>query len=153
MSGSVPIQVGCTSASFSSASRRLRFPRDQEAIITDTVGFIRNLPSDLMEAFGATLEELRHADLLLHVIDVSNPMFEEQMRAVETILEELDLNLIPMLRVFNKLDLVQNREYVQNICSRNQAIAVSAINGDTLRPLVKAMEEKLHFRKHSGCIT
>jgi GTP-binding protein HflX len=133
-------------ATLDPASRRLRFPRDQEAIITDTVGFIRNLPSDLMEAFGATLEELRHADLLLHVIDVSNPMFEQQMRAVEGILEKLDLHLIPTLRVLNKQDLVQEREYVQNLCNRNQAIAISAINGATLRPLVEAMEKKLHFR-------
>ena len=69
------------------------FHGDQEAIITDTVGFIRDLPSDLMEAFGATLEELSHAGLLLHVIDVSNPMFEEQMLAVEEILAKLELHL------------------------------------------------------------
>mgnify|MGYP001593336524 FL=1 len=132
-------------ATLDPASRRLRFPRDQEAIITDTVGFIRDLPSDLMEAFGATLEELRHADLLLHVIDVSNPVFEEQMLAVEEILAQLDLNLIPMLRVFNKVDLVQDREYVENLRKRNQAITISALNGDNLQSLVEAMEERLHL--------
>ena len=130
-------------ATLDPSSRRLRFPRDQEAIITDTVGFIRDLPSDLMEAFGATLEELRHAGLLLHVIDVSNPMFEEQMLAVEEILAKLDLHLIPMLRVFNKVDLVQDREYVENLRKRNQAITISALNGDNLRSLVEAMEERL----------
>ena len=130
-------------ATLDPASRRLRFPRDQEAIITDTVGFIRDLPSDLKEAFGATLEELRHADLLLHVIDISNPMFEEQMKAVDEILEELDLQFIPMLRIFNKVDLVEDQGYVQNLCDRNQAIGVSALNGDNLRSLVKAMEERL----------
>lgn len=130
-------------ATLDPASRRLRFPRDQEAIITDTVGFIRDLPSDLMEAFGATLEELRHAGLLLHVIDVSNPMFEEQMLAVEEILAKLELHLIPMLRVFNKVDLVQDREYVENLRKRNQAITISALNGDNLHSLVEAMEERL----------
>ena len=130
-------------ATLDPASRRLRFPRDQEAIITDTVGFIRNLPNDLMEAFGATLEELRHADLLLHVIDASNPVFEKQIHAVEEILEKLELHHIPMLRVFNKLDLVQKQEYVQNLCRRNQAIGVSALNGDNLRSLVETMEGRL----------
>jgi GTP-binding protein HflX len=123
----------------------LRFPRDQEAIITDTVGFIRDLPSDLMEAFSATLEELRHADLLLHVIDVSNPMFEEQLLAVEAILATLDLHRIPMLRVFNKIDLVQDQEYVENLRKRNRAITISALNGDNLHALVEAMEERLRL--------
>ena len=132
-------------ATLDPASRRLRFPRDQEAIITDTVGFIRNLPNDLMEAFGATLEEMRHANLLLHVIDVSNPVFEKQISTVEEILGKLELHQIPMLRVFNKLDLVQEQEYVQNLCRRNQAIGVSALNGDNLRSLVEAMEERLGF--------
>jgi GTP-binding protein HflX len=130
-------------ATLDPASRRLRFPRDQEAIITDTVGFIRDLPSDLKEAFGATLEELRHADLLLHVIDLSNPMFEDQMRAVEELLEELNLHLIPMLRIFNKVDLVQDQGYLQNICKRNRAIGVSALSGDNLTSLVEAMEKRL----------
>jgi len=132
-------------ATLDPASRRLRFPRDQEAIITDTVGFIRDLPSDLKEAFRATLEELLHADLLLHVIDISNPVFEEQMKAVEEILEELDLGLIPMLRVFNKVDLVKDQGYLQNLCKRRGAIGVSALNGDNLTSLVEAMEEKLHL--------
>lgn len=130
-------------ATLDPASRRLRFPRDQEAIVTDTVGFIRDLPNDLMEAFGATLEELHHADLLLHVIDISNPMFEEQIQAVEEILEKLDLHLIPMLRVLNKVDLVQDQGYVQNVCRRNQAVGVSALNGSNLQGLVEAMEERL----------
>jgi GTP-binding protein HflX len=133
-------------ATLDPASRRLRFPRDREAIITDTVGFIRDLPSDLMEAFGATLEELRHADLLLHVIDLSNPMYEEQMVAVEAMLEKLDLHFIPTLRVLNKQDLVQDQEYLQNVCRLNGAISISALNRDSLRPLVETMEGKLGLR-------
>ncbi len=130
-------------ATLDPASRRLRFPRDQEAIITDTVGFIRDLPSDLKEAFGATLEELRHADLLLHVIDISNPMFKEQMKAVEELLEELDLHLTPILRIFNKVDLVQDQGYLANLCKRSGAIGVSALNGENLTSLVEAMEQRL----------
>ncbi|UCG14986.1 MAG: GTPase HflX [Deltaproteobacteria bacterium] len=137
-------------ATLDPASRRLRFPRDQEAIITDTVGFIRDLPTDLMEAFGATLEELQHADLLLHVIDVSNRMFEEQMHAVETLLQKLDLHLLAMLRVFNKVDLLDDGEYVQNICRLHQAIPVSALNLETLRPLVEAMETRLYLNPKSS---
>ncbi|MCK7503956.1 MAG: 50S ribosome-binding GTPase [Desulfobacterales bacterium] len=68
-------------ATLDPSSRRLRFPRDREVIITDTVGFIRDLPRDLMVAFRATLEELESADLLLHVIDMSHPRFEDQIRA------------------------------------------------------------------------
>jgi 50S ribosomal subunit-associated GTPase HflX len=70
-------------------------------------------------------------------------MFEEQMLAVEEILAKLELHLIPMLRVFNKVDLVQDREYVENLRKRNQAITISALNGDNLHSLVEAMEERL----------
>jgi hypothetical protein len=89
-------------ATLDPTTRRLRFPREREAIITDTVGFLRDLPRDLMDAFRATLEELRNANLLLHVIDIGHPRFEDQMAAVEKILEELALKEIPLLRVFNK---------------------------------------------------
>ena len=69
-------------ATLDPSSRRLRFPRDIEVIITDTVGFIKNLPKDLMVAFRATLEELENADLLLHVIDISNPRFKDHIKSV-----------------------------------------------------------------------
>ena len=85
-------------ATLDTASRRLRFPREREVIITDTVGFIRDLPPSLLGAFRSTLEELEDADFLLHVIDVSNPRFEEQMAAVEALLQELELQHIPLLR-------------------------------------------------------
>ena len=77
------------------SSRRLRFPRERDVIITDTVGFIRDLPEDLMEAFAATLEELHDADLLLHVVDASSPRMEDQIETVEGILRKLDLDRIP----------------------------------------------------------
>lgn len=93
-------------ATLDPSSRRLRFPRDIEVLITDTVGFIRNLPKDLMVAFRATLEELQSADLLLHVIDISNPRHAEQIGAVENILSDLSLEQIPQVRALNKMDLL-----------------------------------------------
>ncbi len=121
-------------------SSRLRFPRDREAIITDTVGFIRNLPKELSSAFRATLEELDEADLLLHVIDVSNPGFEEQILAVEKILEELDLSRKRCIRVFNKIDLFPDRIVLDNLCRRFDAIPISALDPETLPPLLEQLE-------------
>jgi len=103
-------------ATLDPSSRRLRFPQDFEVIITDTVGFIRELPKDLMVAFRATLEELESADLLLHVIDISNPRFEDQIKSVEKILLDLDLSRIPSIRVLNKQDLLEEG-YVDKLSS------------------------------------
>lgn len=129
-------------ATLDPASRRLRFPRDMEVIITDTVGFIRDLPKDLMVAFRATLEELESADLLLHVIDVSNPRFENQIKSVERILSELELNSIPSIRVLNKRDLVDG-ETLENLCDTLDGTAISARDRSTLSPLIERMESML----------
>ena len=133
-------------ATLDPSSRRLRFPRDIEVIITDTVGFIRDLPKELMAAFRATLEELENADLLLHIIDISNPRHPDQIRSVETILDELNLCSIPMIRVLNKVDRV-NPEIRKGLIRRLDGIAVSALNRSTLKPLSEKMEaavEHLH---------
>ena len=82
-------------ATLDPTSRRLRFPTEMEVIITDTVGFIRNLPADLLQAFMATLEELKEADLLVHVVDISNPAYREQMAVVEQLLGDLELGELP----------------------------------------------------------
>jgi GTP-binding protein HflX len=129
-------------ATLDPTTRRLRFPRERDVIITDTVGFLRDLPKDLMDAFRATLEELRDADLLLHVIDISHPRFEEQMTAVEKILADLDLQAIPLLRVFNKADRV-NPETAANLNRMFGAISISALNPNTLVPLIEEMKGKL----------
>jgi GTP-binding protein HflX len=121
-------------------SSRLRFPKDTEAIITDTVGFIRHLPKELFAAFRATLEELNEADLLLHVIDVSNPQFEEHILAVENILEELDLSSKKTIRVFNKEDRFPDKTVLQNLSSRFHATPLSALKPETFQPLMEAME-------------
>ncbi len=124
-------------------SARLRFPREKEAIITDTVGFIRDLPKELLAAFRATLEELNEADLLLHVIDVSNPNFENQMEAVEKILEELEIRNKPTIRVFNKEDLFKDKKVLPTMSRRYQAITIAALKVETLRPLVRKIEETI----------
>ncbi|MGA2026310.1 MAG: GTPase HflX [Syntrophobacteraceae bacterium] len=121
-------------------SRRLRFPRDFDVIITDTVGFIRDLPKDLMEAFSATLEELLDADLLLHVIDISNEQFEEQMVAVERTLRKLELHTKPTITVFNKIDLAP-AGFVEGKVRKHGGIGISAINPRTLEALIMAMQD------------
>lgn len=129
-------------ATLDPTSRRLRFPRETEVIITDTVGFIHELPEELFTAFSATLDELRDADVLLHIIDCSNPAFEKQLVAVEKILERLDLTQIPLIRVFNKTDLVPD-EVVQNICFSYNGLPISAINSKTFPPLIQKLEDEV----------
>lgn len=128
-------------ATLDTSSRRLRFPQEREVIITDTVGFIRDLPKSLLGAFKATLEELADAHLLLHVVDLSNPRFEEQIRAVDRILRDLDLHEIPKLLIFNKIDLVPQEE-IEPYCRRFDAIAVSARRRETFDALLREMEER-----------
>ncbi|MFC1863126.1 GTPase HflX [Thermodesulfobacteriota bacterium] len=124
------------------SSRRLRFPKEREAIITDTVGFIRDLPESLMEAFAATLEELNDADLLLHVVDAAGPRMEEQIKTVESILTQLDLNMIPSLVVLNKSDLVNSQE-ADLMANRLEGVAISALDKESLHPLLKRIEDFL----------
>jgi len=129
-------------ATLDPTSRRLRFPRDIEVIITDTVGFLQNLPKDLVEAFRATLEELEDADLLLHVIDLSNPDFEDHIDVVNRILSDLHLDRIPQLLVFNKEDKV-NVQIAQNVCERYNAVSISAIQPQTLMKLILRVQEEI----------
>jgi len=121
-------------------SSRLRFPRDSEAIITDTVGFIRDLPRELMAAFRSTLEELHEADLLLHVIDISNPHYEDQIVSVKKIFEELGIADKPVLKIFNKADLFPEKIELENLCRRYQAKAISALDPKTLPSLIENIE-------------
>jgi GTP-binding protein HflX len=133
-------------ATLDTASRRLRFPREREIIVTDTVGFIRELPQDLMTAFKATLEELRDAHLLLHIVDVSSPHFEQHMHSVETILQELSLSEKPRLLVLNKIDKISSEE-VQNLSVRYNAIAISARDSVTFKPLLREIEAHIWDRQ------
>lgn len=132
-------------ATLDPSSKRLRFPRDQEVLITDTVGFIRDLPKDLMAAFRATLEELENADLLLHVVDISNPRYPEQIEAVETIINELELAHIRVVLALNKIDLIPP-DLVDQLALRLDGIAISARDRTTLPPLIEKMAELLQDR-------
>jgi GTP-binding protein HflX len=129
-------------ATLDTASRRLRFPREREVIVTDTVGFIRDLPRDLMAAFRTTLEELEDADLLLHVIDASNPRYEQQIASVEQILSGLNLMDKPRVYVFNKIDRI-DREEAEFLALRFDAVTVSALDRETLLPLLEAIEQHI----------
>jgi GTP-binding protein HflX len=135
-------------ATLDPTTRRLRFPTEREIIIADTVGFIRDLPRDLAQAFRATLEELGQADLLLHVVDASDPARERQAAAVETILTDLGLAETPRLLVMNKMDLVPEEE--RDVLLRDARIAegrpvvgISAESAPTTEPLLAAIEHAL----------
>lgn len=129
-------------ATLDPSSRRLKFPRDAEVIITDTVGFIKDLPTDLMVAFRATLEELESADILLHIIDISNPRYQQQIQSVENILADLELDAIPVIRVLNKMDLLDD-ETVEQLQKTLNGIPISAKNRATFAPLIEEMETRV----------
>lgn len=129
-------------ATLDPTSRRLWLAPGREAILTDTVGFIRELPEELARAFRATLEELGEADLLLHLVDVSNSHFPDQVMAVEQILADLALDNLPVLMCFNKVDRVSPAE-LADIQATWTAPAISARDPDSLRPLLTALEQAL----------
>jgi GTP-binding protein HflX len=129
-------------ATLDPTSRRLRLPREQEVIVNDTVGFIRDLPPDLLAAFRATLEEINESDMLIHLVDAANPRWLQQLESVERILGELEFGQIPRLVVFNKADIVErdSLEAMLRQASQNgtrECIAVSAIDPQSLRPMLE----------------
>ncbi|MXX76882.1 MAG: GTPase HflX [Holophagales bacterium] len=123
-------------------SRRIRFPREGEVVITDTVGFIAELPPDLVRAFRATLEELGDADLLLHVVDAADAGWRAKVEAVERLIEELSLNSKPLLVVLNKCDLVTD-EHVRRMAGQLDAVAVSARTRAGFGRLIDRAEEAM----------
>jgi GTPase len=129
-------------ATLDPTSRRLRFPREREVILTDTVGFIRDLPEELVQAFRATLEELEDADLLIHLCDAADPDYEAHIAAVEKILADLGLAQIPRILCFNKVDRLEPEEAAAR-ARRVGALGISAFSADTTRPLLACIEERL----------
>jgi GTPase len=140
-------------ATLDPTTRRLRLPTNQNVLLTDTVGFIRKLPHGLVEAFKATLEEVVQAELLLHVVDVSHPLAEEQIAAVETVLKEIGAEGKPTLMVLNKVDQLNGQHAVLSRFLERypQAVPVSATRlegieellaqlGSQLRPVREFME-------------
>jgi GTP-binding protein HflX len=129
-------------ATLDPSSRRLKFPRDTEVIISDTVGFIKDLPADLLVAFRATLEELENADLLLHIIDISNPQYLTQIDSVERIIADLNLEHTASIRVLNKIDRV-SADQIQKLNRQLGGMTISAKQKSTLLPLIDRMETLL----------
>lgn len=134
-------------ATLDPTSRRLRFPREREIIVTDTVGFIRELPRELYAAFRATLEELEDADLFIHLADAADPSWEGQLDAVEGILDDLGFSGVPRIVAFNKVDLITPLEVRLRKNSRAGSVAISALDRGTFRPLLLAMENEIFQEK------
>jgi GTP-binding protein HflX len=133
-------------ATLDPTTRRLRLPTNQNVLLTDTVGFIRKLPHGLVEAFKATLEEVVQADLLLHVVDVSHPQAEEQIHAVNTVLEEIGASGKPTLMVFNKVDRLNSdgAGNIQRFYERHaNAVGVSAKTGEGLPALLAELNSQV----------
>ena len=131
-------------ATLDPTSRRLRLPYEQEVIINDTVGFIRDLPEALVAAFRATLEEISDSDLLIHVVDASNPRAIHQVESVDKILIDLKLNEIPQIIVLNKADLVDEAEIetlIRQVSLDKNAdvVAISSIQAKTLKPMIESV--------------
>jgi len=137
-------------ATLNPVSRQLRFPAEREIIITDTVGFIRKLPPELMDAFKTTFEEIEPSSLLLHVLDASNPEIEEHYKEVVRLLGELELGHKATVVVLNKIDRC-TPEAVESLVRRFDGIPISANDRKTLAPLLEAIES--HFWPEFPTIT
>ncbi|XXX77855.1 GTPase HflX [Sorangium sp. So ce134] len=133
-------------ATLDTRSRRLRFPEEREVVITDTVGFIRELPKDLFAAFRATFEEAADADLLLHVVDASDPARDQHIETTEALLTELDLIAIPRILVFNKADLIAPEEGRRLLLGHPDAVLLSATDRETTRELLTKLADRLKSR-------
>ena len=135
-------------ATLDPTTRRLRLPREREVIINDTVGFIRDLPPDLLEAFRSTLEEISGSRLLIHVVDAANPRWQQQINSVGRILTQLQFDQIPRLLVFNKSDLI-DRPTLDSMIRRaslewgSEALAISATDRKSLLPMLHRIDEIL----------
>jgi len=132
-------------------SRRLRFPHEREVVITDTVGFIRDLPAELTRAFRATLEEMEDADLLVHVVDASDPDRDQQIRAVEGILSDLGLGDKPRILVWNKADRLEPVD-AEHLTDHGGGFVVSALDPATFGPLLLAIERSLWHQGHGTLV-
>jgi len=135
-------------ATLDPTTRRLRLPREQEVIINDTVGFIRDLPPDLLAAFRSTLEEIAGSRLLLHLVDASNPRWQQQITSVDRILSELEFDKIPRLLVFNKTDLVDHESLraMRRLAGCGNAascVTISALRTQTLLPMLEQIGQTL----------
>ena len=130
-------------ATLDSTTRKVNLPQKQQMLLSDTVGFIKKLPHQLVAAFKATLEEVAEADLLLHVVDVSHPEAEAQIAAVNEVLEELDATDIPTFMVLNKIDQIKTEDDLHLLrCQYTDAFLISAQRGDGVQALMDTLAKR-----------
>ncbi|MBA3883940.1 MAG: GTPase HflX [Chthoniobacterales bacterium] len=142
LTGADVLAVDRLFATLDPTTRSFTLPNKQRMLLTDTVGFLRNLPHTLIESFKATLEEVSQADLLIHVVDVSHPRVDEHIAAVDAVLKELDALGKQTLLVFNKVDAVPNTELVSAYRTRfPRSVAISARTGEGVSTLVQALQD------------
>jgi GTP-binding protein HflX len=131
-------------ATLDPTTRQFVLPNKQKLLLTDTVGFLKQLPHHLIESFKATLEEVAEADLLIHVVDLSHPLYEQQMAAVQTVLEELNAWGKQMIVVFNKIDRVTNRALIEYALHKHpDSVAISAVTGEGMGELFGEIERQV----------
>lgn len=133
-------------ATLDPTTRRIELPSGQDFLLTDTVGFIQKIPHNLIAAFRATLEEVVHADLLLHVVDASHSKWQEQSDAVFEVLNELNANEKPTITVFNKIDKIDNAHALERLLRQENSLGISAQDGTGLTELLAAIEGFLKAR-------
>jgi GTP-binding protein HflX len=133
--------------------RRLELPDGAKCVLADTVGFVRDLPHELVAAFRSTLQEARQADLILHLIDASDPNRWQRIRQVNAVLKELDADTVPQIRVYNKLDKLDRTPFVtNNRFGAGRAVWLSARTGDGVPLLLNAISTRLRKTKVHGII-
>lgn len=133
-------------ATLDPTTRNLKLESGQEVLLTDTVGFIRKLPHHLIEAFKSTLEEAKYADIILHVVDMSNPVAHKQMHVVYETLEKLDVKDKPIITAFNKVDRVEQDEVIKDL-KADETLKISAKQGIGLEELLNTIEKILRDQK------
>ena len=133
-------------ATLDPTTRNLKLPSGQEVLITDTVGFIRKLPHHLIDAFRSTLEEAKHADIILHVVDASNPQVDEQMYIVYETLKNLEVTDKTVITAFNKQDKVEGNFILRDF-KADHVVRISAKTGEGLCILLQVIEDVLREQK------
>jgi len=133
-------------ATLDPTTRNLKLPSKQEVLLTDTVGFIRKLPHHLIEAFRSTLEEAKYADMILHVVDASNPQVDEQMYIVYETLQNLEVKNKPIITAFNKQDKLEGKPILRDF-KADHVVRISARTGEGLNELQSIIEEVLRDQK------
>jgi GTP-binding protein HflX len=136
--------VGYTFATLDPTVRRLELPDGSEIVLADTVGFVRDLPHELIAAFRSTLQEAREADLILHLIDASDPNRWQRVRQVNSVLKQLDADRVPQIRVYNKIDLLDRTpRLTSNRHGEGRAVWLSAATGEGIPLLLDAISDRL----------